>query len=292
MAKNITHILYHISVILLSAALAFSVPFVMSSMAGNLLKAWAYIEDEKMFLITVEIFIAVILILSFNAMTHSLEYRRIARMASSLGLVLAIPSRGIFVNRKMKRMKNELGFARELMIIGSTGYHSFLDPKGDLHEAVQNCRDAKIMLLNPFKEGVITRAMSIRDPEITPEIIRGQIIKSINFIKGLCTAQKQIRLKLYPFLPILKLVIVGDYAFTQHYNTDLNIRCTPEYAFQNDQKHGGFYIPLYHYFISKWQNPDIPEYDLATDELIYRDKAGNEIRREPFGDIKIPKENY
>ena len=175
------------------------------------------------------------------------------------------------------------------MIIGSTGYNSFLNPKGDLHEAVQNCRDAKIMLLNPFKEGVITRAMSIRNPEITPEVIREQIIKSINFIKGLCTAQKQIRLKLYPDLPFLKLVMVGDYAFTRQSNTGHNLKCTAEYAFQNDQKHGGFYIPLYHYFLSQWQNPEIPEYDLATDELIYRDKTGNEIRREPFGDInEIP----
>jgi hypothetical protein len=33
--------------------------------------------------------------------------------------------------------------------------------------------------------------------------------------------------------------------------------------------------------------PDIPEYDLDSDELIYRDAAGNEARREKFGEIEI-----
>jgi hypothetical protein len=32
--------------------------------------------------------------------------------------------------------------------------------------------------------------------------------------------------------------------------------------------------------MERWNNPEIPEYDLETDQLIYRNTAGNEVRRE------------
>ena len=219
MVKRLAHISYHVIVVLMSAALALSVPFTLSAMAAGMLRAWAYIENEKVFLIALELLTAVVLILFFNHMKRGWEDRRIARMAKSAGLVLATPAKGIFAQRRIKKLKRKLGFARELMIIGSTGCRSFVEPEGDLYEAVQNCREAKIMLLDPSKEGAITRAQSIPDPEVTPEVVREQIMKSIGFLKGLRAAQRQVRLKLYPELPLLKLAIVGDYAFLQHYHT-------------------------------------------------------------------------
>ena len=119
------------------------------------------------------------------------------------------------------------------------------------------------------------------------EVIREQIMQSINFLKGLRAAQKQVRLKLYPDQPLLKLAIVGDYAFLRHYHTGQNVRHMPEYVFRNEQKHGGLYVPLNRYFLSRWQDPGIPEYDLDTDELVYRDRTGSEVRREQFGNIPI-----
>lgn len=184
-------------------------------------------------------------------------------------------------------MKKKLGFAREIMIIGSTGYRSFVEPEGDLHESVQTCREAKIMLLDPLKHGAIVRARSIPDPEITPEVIREQIIKSIDYLKGLRAAQKNVRLKLYPDMPLLKMAILGDYAFIRHYHTGMNVRHMPEFAFKNDQNHGGLYLPMYRYFLSRWQDPDIPEYDLDTDELVYRDHMGHELMRESFNEVTM-----
>ncbi len=286
MYKNIAHISYHISVIFLSAALAISVPYMVSTLADSLLNFWTLIEDEKIFLVALEILMAVVLILFFNAIMRGREYRRIANMAKSAGLVLVSPSRGLFSRRRIRRMKKELGFARELMIIGSTGYKSLLNQEGDLHEALLNCREAKIMLLNPLKEGASTRARSIPEPGITTETIQEQIIKSINFLKSLRAAQKRVRLKLYPDLPLLKLVIAGDYAFLRHYRPD--IHSVPEFAFRNEPKQGGLYVPLYQYFLSRWQGTDSPEYDFDTDELVYRDCAGNEVRRERFDIAQFP----
>lgn len=285
--KNIRHILYHVVVVLLSSAVALSVPFLVSTMAGSLLTFWSVIENEKIFLAALEIFTAVALIALFNVVKRGWRDRKIARMSDSAGLILATPSRGIFIRRRMKNMKTELGFAREIMIIGSTGYRSFVEAEGDLHEAVKNCREAKIMLLDPLKEGAIARARSIPDPEITPEVIRDQIIKSIDFLKGLRAAQKTIRLKLYPDMPLLKMAILGDYAFIRHYHTGLNVRHMPEFAFKNQPTHGGLYFPLYRYFLSRWHDSNIPEYDLDTDELVYRDRRGYEIVREPFSDVEI-----
>ena len=288
MFKNITHISYHFIVVFLSAAMALSMPFIVSTMARKLLASWAFIENEKLFLVAIEILTAVMLILFFNFVRRAWNDRRLARMAKSAGLVQATPFRGTFIyKRRVKHMKKKLGFAREIMIIGSTGYRSFAEEEGDLHEAVQNCREAKIMLLDPLKHGAIARARSIPDPEITPEVIREQIIKSIDFLKSLKAAQKNVRLKLYPDVPLLKMAILGDYAFIRHYHTGLNVRHMPEFAFKNDQNHGGLYLPMYRYFLSRWQDPDIPEYDLDTDELVYRDHTGYEVMRESFNEITM-----
>ncbi len=184
-------------------------------------------------------------------------------------------------------MKSDLGFAREVMIIGSTGYRSFVEPEGELHEALCNAREAKIMLLDPLKEGVLMRARSIPDPEITLEVMREQLIRSIDYLKGLRKAQKDVTLKLYPDMPLLKLAILGDHAFLRHYHTGLNVRSMPEFAFKNEQNHGGLYMPMYRYFQARWQDPNIPEYDLDTDDIVYRDRSGNEVSREQFSDIPM-----
>lgn len=281
MTKNLVHLSYHIIVLLLSAAIALSIPRVFSTLAKNLLTFWAYIENEKMFLVSLEICTAAGLIFFFNYVRQGWEARNLSRVASRAGLVPESPFQKFLGRKPATRIKVEQGVAGDIMIIGSTGYRTFGVPEGELHHAVRNCRKAKIMLLNPLGEGAIARARSIPDPEITPEVIREQIMKSINFLKGLRAAQKNIRLKLYPDMPLLKLAILGDHAFLRHYHAGLNVRKMPEYVFSSESIYGGLYLPLYQYFLSRWNDPDIPEYDLDTDELVLRDKEGREMRREP-----------
>jgi hypothetical protein len=38
--------------------------------------------------------------------------------------------------------------------------------------------------------------------------------------------------------------------------------------------------------MKRWENPDIPEYDFDTGELVYRAKNGKELRRESF-ELKV-----
>jgi hypothetical protein len=280
--KGIAHIGYHILIIVLSAAIALSLPFMIGFIARKFLLYWAVIENEKIFLVSVEIFLAVVLIVFFNNFWRSMKERKLSRMARGAGLVFAAPTGGLSARRRVRKLKEKHGYARDVMIMGSTGFRTFVSPEGDMHKVIRDCRESKIMLLDPFGEGASERARGINTPDITPENFRDQILKSIDFLKGLRAVGRNIRLKLYPDIPLLKLAILGDYISVQHYHAGLDVMNMPEYVFYHGQNPGSLYTYFYQYFLARWNDPNIPEYALDTDALIYRDNAGNEIRRESF----------
>ncbi len=286
MRKNITHMLYHIFVVLLSAGIALSLPVTIKYIAQRMLMYWSVVENEELFLVATEIGAAIILIVFFNAIVRGWRIRKISRMAKDAGLAGVARATALLERRRLKKLKEGQGFGRNVMIISSTGFRTFADPAGDMHDVLQTCREAKILLLDPLKDGVTVRARSLADPCVTPEGFREQIIRSIDFLKGLKAHQKNIRLKLYQDVPLLKLAILGDYLCLQHYPAGLNVRKMPEYVFKHDQN-GGLFNLFYQYFVSRWFDPNIPEYDLDTDELVYRDKAGNEVRREKFNEVAM-----
>ncbi|MDA8101231.1 MAG: hypothetical protein M0042_16550 [Nitrospiraceae bacterium] len=285
--KNVGHLVYHIVVILLSAGIAVSLPVTLRYITRKVSALWAFAENEQIFMVIVEIAIAVLLVLLVNHIARAWKDRKFASMAESAGLNLVANARGFFSRKRVKELKERTGFGRDVMVIGSTGYRTFVDPAGDLHQALQNSRQARIMLLDPLKEGAISRAKSIPDPDVSPESFREQIIRSIDFLKGLKAAQKNVRLKLYQDMPLFKLAILGDYACLRHYHTGLHVDDLPEFVFKHDHDPGSLYNPLYQYFLSRWQDPSLPEYDLETDELVYRDRSGNETRRERFNDVTM-----
>ncbi len=280
--KGPAHILYHVALIVVSAAFAFSLPYTADFMAKKFLSYWNRIGNEEIFLVSVEIALAAFLVLLLNYAARSWRDHRYARMAKEAGLVHVSPSKGFFARRNSRTLKENQGIARDIMIVGSTGYRTFADAKGDLHNVVMNCREAKIMLLNPYSEGASIRAKSILDQGITVEHLREQVGKSIRFLKELKEVQKNVRLKLYDEVPFLKMAISGDYIWVKHYHAGLDVQVMPEFVFRHSQNPGSLYAPLYQYFLRWWSNPAVPEYDLETDELVYRDSSGNEERREPF----------
>ena len=66
----------------------------------------------------------------------------------------------------------------------------------------------------------------------------------------------------------------------KYYHSGLNVQEMPEYIFRHSANHSSLFHPLYQVFLSKWRDPTIPEYDFDTDELVYRDNSGNEVKRE------------
>jgi hypothetical protein len=63
----------------------------------------------------------------------------------------------------------------------------------------------------------------------------------------------------------------------------MEVHTMPEYVFQHNLMDRGLYTLFYQYFVRRWGTPSIPEYDLDTDELVYRDPIGNETKRVSFG---------
>jgi hypothetical protein len=86
------------------------------------------------------------------------------------------------------------------------------------------------------------------------------------------------------------MVILGDYLWLQHYHADLDVQTMPEYVLRHNRKDHGLYTLYAHYFEQRWESAEIPEYDLETDELVYRTRAGSEIRRERFESEPAPEE--
>ena len=286
MFKSIKNVVYHIFILVLSAVIALSLPYTGKFIADNYLTYWSLIESEKMFLIFVEIAVAVILIMLFNYIVRSWKDRKFSNMAvNDMGLVLAAHMDNLHVRKRVKKFKEQQGIARDVLLIGSTGCNTFVNPEGDMHNVMQNCREAKIMLLNPFGEGACVRAKSIPDPDVTLEHFREQIMRSIDFLKSLRALQKNISLKLYEEAPLLKLAVLGDYVFMKYYHSGLNVQKMPEYIFKHSSNQSCMFHPLYQFFLLKWRDPGIPEYDFDSDELVYRDNSGNEVKREKLDEM-------
>lgn len=279
MLKNLLHILHHVVIVVLSAGIALSLPSAVAFLARKFLLYWSFVESQKVFLISVEIALAVTLILFFNYLGRSWKDRLMSAIARGAGLVFSSSVRGPFARTRQRKMREKQGFGRDVMIIGSTGYRTLADPAGDLHRVLHTCREARILLLDPTGEGARARARSLTALE---EGFREQIRRSIGFLKGLKAVQKNIRLKLYRDAPLFKLAILGDYLYVRHYHPGLDVRHMPEFVFKHGNNPGSFYNPLYQYFQTRWHDPSIPEYDLETDELVYRDITGNELKRTAF----------
>ncbi|PYM05664.1 MAG: hypothetical protein DMD82_10510, partial [Candidatus Rokuibacteriota bacterium] len=133
------------------------------------------------------------------------------------------------------------------------------------------CRTAKIILLDPESQCAIERVRTIGEHEITRDTLRTQVEQTVTFLRALPAAHQRIRLKLYPEPPVWKLAILGDHAWVRHYHPTLDVRVLPEYVFVHDQDPAGLFTAFYQCFVTRWNDPAIPEYDLLTGELVHRE---------------------
>ncbi len=271
--------LNHIVVVALSAGIALSLPTV----AMSFLTYWSRVENEKIYLVALEITMAVFLILCFNYIHRSLRDRTLAKMATGAGLIFFFPWRGLNAQRKIRKIKEKHGTGRTVMVIGSTGYGTFVDQQGDLHTVLDKSLGAQILLVNPYSQEATSRIHAILHPNFTLERFREEVRESIALLKRLKASGKAVKLKFYSGPPLVKLVILGDYLWLKHYHTDLDVQTMPEFVFQHNLNDHGLYNLFYQYFMQRWEDPEIPEYDFHSDELVYRAHNGNEVLRERFG---------
>jgi hypothetical protein len=270
--------LYHIVVVVLSAGIALLLP----AGATQFLSFWSRVEHDTLSLIAVETTVAILLIVCLNYFHRSLRDRALASVATGAGLVSFFPRRTRGAQRHINQLKEEQGTGRTISVIGSSGHSTFVDQVGGLSSVLDKCLGARIMLVNPYSQEASARIQAISHPEFTLDTFREEVRQSIRLLKRLKAMGKAVKLKLYSDSPLIKLVILGDYLWLQHYHADLDVQTMPEYVLRHNRKDHGLYTLYAHYFVQRWESAEIPEYDLDTDELVYRSKTGNEIRRERF----------
>lgn len=284
--RNTAGSLYHIAIVALSAGIALLLP----AGAKQFLSFWSRVEHDPLSLIAVEITAAIVLIVGLNYIHRSMRDRALATVATEAGLVSFFPRRTQGAQRRIKQLKEEQGTGRTIMVIGSSGYSTFVDQVGDLSSVLDKCLGAKILLVHPYSREASRRMLAIAHPEYTLAAFREEVLKSIALLKRLKAMGKAVKLKLYSDPPLIKMVILGDYLWLQHYHADLDVQTMPEYVLQHNRKNHGLYTLYSHYFVQRWKSAEMPEYDLDTDELVYRSSSGHEIRREPFGIETTPEE--
>lgn len=270
---------FHAVVIVLSAAIVLALP----TIVRESLAYWPLVENDQIVLISVEAIVAILLVTLFTHLHVSVRDRRFAKAAIGAGLVSFSPNRSRHARQLTDRLKEKNGMGRSIMVIGSTGHETFVDPESDFHTELQQCLWANILLLNPYSEESTLRVQAMAHPDMTLERVREEAQRAIELLKRLHTSGKDVKLKFYSGPPLVKLVILGDYLWLQHYHSSLDVRVMPEYVFQHNLMDHGLYTLFYQYFAKKWQNPQIPEYDFTSDELVYRDRNGSEVKRIPFG---------
>lgn len=67
----------------------------------------------------------------------------------------------------------------------------------------------------------------------------------------------------------MKLTILGAHMWIQHYHSGLDVHLLPEYVCRQNATSRAFFTLFYEYFLRRWEDPDTPEYDFETDELVY-----------------------
>jgi hypothetical protein len=280
--RRLGQIFYQMLLAALSVGIVFSLPRVLPLFARVVRNYWLLVESKDLYRIPVEIGSVLLLVLVFNYLGKNWKNGRFAKMARNSGFVYSFRGGTRLARRKIRRLKRKQSIGENVLIMASTGVRSFVDPRGDLHRVLKDCRAAKIMLLNPNGEGALTGARSILEPGVTTGYFKEQIKKSIDFLKELKEHKKNITLKLYVDPPFLKLAILGDFVWIKRYHPAFDVDSMPEYLFEHNQNPGGLYALFSQYFLMVWGSAEIPEYDFNRDELVYKDVAGREIKRRRF----------
>jgi hypothetical protein len=282
--RNASGSLYHIIVVALSAGIALLLP----AGAKQFLAFWSHVEHDKLSLIAVEMTVAVLIIAGLNYIHRSTRDRALASVAAGAGLVSFFPRRARRAQQCVAELKEEHGTGRTIKVMGSSGCSTFVDHVGDLASVLDKCLGAQILLVNPYSVEASQRIRALDHPEYTLAVFRQEVRQSIALLKRLKAMGKAVKLKLYADQPLMKMVILGDYLWLQHYHADLAVETMPEYVLRHNRKDHGLYTLYAHYFEQRWESAEIPEYDLETDELIYRNRTGQEIKRERFEQQAMP----
>jgi hypothetical protein len=279
---SLRQIFSHGIITMLAVAIAFSLP---QAARYILYEWWPLVEKDANLLLATEIGMASVMVLLFNFAKIVWDHRRQVAMAKLTALAYARNHRSGWLSRRRERaLVKRLSAARDAFVLTLTGYDTFVEDRSQLRGALQSAYEIRVMLVNPVGKGLRRRVDSL-PPDITLLSFHKEIEASIACLADLRKAGKKITLKFYEQEPFWKIIVLGDHVWVQHCHTGFEVKYQPEYVFalQHHNPRQGLYVPFYMHFLEQWNQPWHPEYDFDTNELVYRDEAGNECGRAALG---------
>ena len=279
---SLRDIVSHGIITLLAVAIAFSLP---QAARYILYEWWPLVERDANLLLATEIGMASVLVLLFNFAKIVWDNRQRVAMAKLTALAYARNGRRNWLSRRRERaLVKRLSAARDAYILTLTGYDTFVEDSSLLRAALQSAYEIRVLLVNPVGAG-LRRRVDALPADITLLSFHKEIEASIAYLAELRKAGKNITLKFYEQEPFWKVIVLGDHVWVQHCHTGFEVKHQPEYVFalQRHNLREGLYVPFYMHFLDQWNQPCHPEYDFDSNELVYRDGAGNECGRAALG---------
>jgi hypothetical protein len=280
--SGLRQIFLHGVITVLAVAIAFSLP----EAANYILNEWwPHVEGNANFLLATEIALASILALLFNLAKIAWDHRQglaIQRLASLVYARGAHP--GWWSRRRERGLVAQLPVARDAFVLTLTGHDTFIAGDSLLRSVIEKAYEIRVLLVNPIGEGLRKRADSL-PPEITVLTLHTEIEATIGYLSALRKFGKKVKLKFYDKEPFWKLVVLGDYVWVQHCHRGFSVRQQPEFVFglQHHEPRHGLFVPFYMLCLDEWNDLRHAEYDFETNELVYRDVSGRDIRRTALG---------
>lgn len=271
-------VLLHAFVTVLAIGIAFSLPNFAEYVLFNW---WPRVAQDANLLIATEIGLAVTLVLLFNAVHIAWEDRSKVLAADMAALVYARHGVRWLSRWRERRLVNRLPASRDAFVLTLTGFDTFGGKTSLLREQLAAAYEIRIMLLNPAARSAERRVESLPD-EVTLHDFSREVAASLTYLAYLRTLGKKVTVKFYEHEPFWKVAVLGDHVWVQYCHSGVEMKHEPEYVFALNRDHPrrGLFVPFYMYFLDRWEDTRHPEYDFETRELVYRDKAGNELRRE------------
>lgn len=279
---SVQQILTHGVITMLAVAIAFSLP---QAARYILYEWWPAVERDANLLLATEIGMASVMVLLFNFAKIAWGNRQSVAMAKLAALAYARNARHNWLSRRRERaLVKLLSAARDAYILTLTGHDTFVDERSPLREALKTAYEIRVMLVNPVGKAMRRRVDALPS-DVTLLSFHKEIEASIACLAELRKAGKKINLKFYEHEPFWKVIVFGDHVWVQHCHTGYEVKHQPEYVFalQRRNPREGLYVPFYMHFLDQWNQPWHPEYDFDTNELVYRDEAGNECGRAALG---------
>lgn len=275
-------ILVHGAITLLAVGIAFSLPFAAKYI---LFEWWPMVESDPNLLLGSEIVLASVLVLVLNLAKVLWDYRYTVEMARTAALVYTRKGRRGWAARwRERRLLKRLPAVRDAFVLSVTGHDTFVDGASLLRGPLESAYELRVMLVNPVGEALKQRADSL-PAGITVLSLQAEIEASIAFLAELRKRGRKVMLKFYDQMPFWKVAVLGDHAWVQHCHSGFAVSEQPEYVFarQPSNPRQGLFVPFYVHVLERWNENHNPEYDFDTNELVYRDAAGNQRGRAPLG---------